>query len=183
MKLSSEPDPAVKEHGSAIIGALWLAPEVAKGLGIYLATASHYEYMLLAFYRYAAGAGGEFVSATFGRINNISTRLDIVGDLLQARASSIPETEFKKATELLQEAREINSRRNELVHGVYRVYEKTRVVALITWPLSGGRKSKGEWITADTLKADTLKVAKFSGQMLGLCGVHGEPLEEHLRWP
>lgn len=180
MKFSSDPDSLAEEHGNPIMGALWLAPKIAEGLGIYLATASHYEIMLHVLYRFVAGVGGEFIEATFGRIINISTRLDIIGDTLEARKQKIPADRFEKVNELLTDARKINRRRNELVHGTYRVYTKTRVVILSTWVFANAKSSKNEHLTAERLKSDALEVLMFSHEVARLVGIKSDHLESHL---
>lgn len=176
MKLSHNPDPLKEEHGNAVIGALQHTPEIASALGTYLAMASQYEMMLLALYRFAAGTGGEFIAVTFGRILAIRTRLEIIEDLLTTRHSEIDSDQYKKALELVKKANIINSRRNNLVHGTYRVYPKTGLVVLVPWALSSRAKSKGgEHLDSKRLAQDTSDITDFCRDVLALCGVETNP--------
>ena len=177
MRISGDPDPLGEEHGDAVMGALWLAPEVAGALGVCLAMLSQYEIMLLAFYRFAAGVGGEFVPATFGRILNIRTRLEIIEDLVIARGPEIDPERHGKALDLLRQAKVINGRRNELVHGTYRVYPRTGLVVLATWALSSRGKPRAERLTSKRLARDVDDIKSFSGEVLALCGVEAVPLD------
>src|SRR6266481_3101474 len=97
------------------IGALQTAPEIAQLLGVYLGQTTGYELMLGKFFGNLAAVGSQdVVKAVFGRIINISTKLDILNALAE-----LPENQRWQpgVGELLQTARAINKRRNEYVHG------------------------------------------------------------------
>ncbi len=112
------------------IGALQTAPEIAQLLGVYLGQTTGYELMLGKFFGNLAAVGSQdVVKAVFGRIINISTKLDILNALAE-----LPENQRWQPGdgELLQTARAINKRRNEYVHGTYRVTPSVKLVELLT---------------------------------------------------
>lgn len=171
MKISSELDPLLEEHGNAVIGGLWLAPEIAKQLGIYLATVTQYEMALIPLYGFSAGVSGAMASATLGELINISMRLDRIKHCLKERKAEIDLENGQKAKSLLKAAYAINKRRNELVHGTYKVYEKTGLVVITTWIFSANKLSKAEYITAKDLENNIQDIRKFCGTAFEIVGI------------
>ncbi|MBL4598712.1 MAG: hypothetical protein JKX93_07035 [Rhizobiaceae bacterium] len=148
------------------IGALEYAPEIASRIGLYVAQMTGFELQLNGLFNTLSGAGdmrvGEIV---LGRLLSISLRLEILKDLAKLDQNSMWQP---KLDELLKRASSINVRRNEYVHGTYRVNETTGSVQLITWVTSENRKSKIYNLSESCIDADILEVREYLGDVLSL---------------
>ncbi len=159
-------DPETSDAPERWIGALQTVPDIAQLLGVYLGQTTGYELMLGKFFGYLAGVHSQdVVKAVFGRIINISTKLEILDALAE-----LPENQrwHPKVGELLRTARAINGRRNEYVHGTYRVSPSSKVVELLTWITSESRKSKRYEVTEEMIRADIHCIACFLGDSMSL---------------
>jgi hypothetical protein len=150
------------------IGALEFNPPVATRLGVYLAQMTGFELVLNGMFMNLARIPDKAIAeAIFGRIINISTRLDIIAAL--CLISELVGSNKKTRAEILklvEDARKINTRRNEYIHGTYRIDENTKAVELITWVTSEGKKSKNYLVTPESIDKDTLKVRQFLGDYM-----------------
>lgn len=152
------------------IGRLDFTPEIAQQLGIHLAQMTAFEMMLNKFFGILSHMQSQKASeATFFRIINISTRLDIIEAL-----AALPENLHwqPKLGELVKEAKRINSRRNEYIHGTYRVTPSTGEVELLTWVTSESRKSARYVLTPKSIAEDTFKISAFLGEAMTLFHPH-----------
>lgn len=74
----------------------------------------------------------------------------------------------ERVDELLTQACDINTRRNEYVHGAYRVTPSQSRVELLTWVTAENRKSKHYELTESMLRADKHQISAFMGSAMGL---------------
>jgi hypothetical protein len=115
----TEPPQDTPEVPKIWVGALEFNPQIASLLGIYLADITQFELGLISLFARVSGTSFEIAKAIFGRIMNISTRMDIISDCIQIAPHS---AEIQnELSGLVAKARAINSTRNKYVHGTYRV--------------------------------------------------------------
>lgn len=148
------------------IGALELAPKIAERLGIYLAQMTSFELALNKYFGILAGLSTPDIAETvFGRIINISTRLEIVEALAELPRNAAWQP---RLNELIKMAWDINKCRNEYVHGAYRVQMPEQAVTLLTWATSKGRKSAAYVLDEKAIDADILQIRSFLGDTMSL---------------
>jgi hypothetical protein len=159
------PDKSISAPGF-VIGGLEHSPRIASRLGLYLAQITGLEITITSIFANLTGIRDRDVAeAIFGRIINISTRLQILSDIVSLR----PDESWPAKDDLMsliKDAEGINSKRNEYVHGTFQVEAATGRVWLNTWYTSTGRKRKRFEITAESVDEDIQAVRIFLGRYI-----------------
>ena len=159
------------------VGALYMVPDIAQALGIYIAHLSQFELTLPWLYVFAIEGGSvDDASARFARVGSVAGCIDMIEKEFVAREKKLGPAQFMKWMEVIKKARALNTRRNELVHGTFAVYEDTREVNLTIWEFNAKKISNEEIVTVKGLEDDTAAIRFFSADIWIALGISMEAM-------
>ncbi len=99
-----------------------------------------------------------------GRIRSIPDRCSILKDA--AQESRLSQVMKNQIIEFADQITELNAMRNKYVHGMYHHNSDTRQVWIQTWTMTISRKTEKFEITAESVKADVMKIRKLNNAIL-----------------
>jgi hypothetical protein len=131
-------------------------PKLAESVGQFMATFAGTERLLWFLYGAILGNSETAARALLGHIESFSIKLTAIENYLPH--SSLSLYKRRSAEEFLGTARECNTFRNSLAHGLYLSNEAGTKVELLSYATSTGRKPKQVQLTTALLGKETLKL-------------------------
>lgn len=131
-------------------------PKLAEGVGQFMASFASLERFLWELYGKILGTHGDGAIAMLGHIESFSIKLTAMQNYLPY--CQLAARELNSAAHFLDTARECNTFRNALAHGLYVSDEGGTKVEVLAYLTTTTRKPKRIILTSDLLIAETDKV-------------------------
>ena len=139
-------------------------PEIAAALGMYVAEVASVEALLFELMAMAIGEGPGATVAydKLGRKNGFKPKCDMVRTA--ANEATLPEPVKQAINEFVDRAEALGGRRNELIHSIYQMNERTREVRMVPYVLTANRRPeerRHSVVTAADLHRSRMEVRQF----------------------